>query len=400
MAEALRVHHARPAELASPARVAALQGECLTLEEALGEVEHWRALAHGALERNPFFGPDFLPAYLRHMAPDTVRIAVARHRGTGALHALAPVGRRRLGLGVAGSATTFWANNFAPLGTPLVTGDAEAALDTLYAHTAHAIPGPVFAVPFMRLDGPVFTALKAVLAARGQALALADHYQRAGLDCTLDADAYMEKNLSGNRRHKLRRSRRTLAREGAITSCWHTREEDVVSAFEAFLALEAAGWKGQGGSAIASHQSRDAFAREAVQALSRHGAIGVHVLSLDERPVAASVILLDGPIGIAWKTAYDESLARHSPGVMSIIDTMRAIMGGDVLREVDSLTEPGHSMIEPLWHERIPVATVLTASGPLAATRLALMQADIRAHHRTRALAKQGLAKARRLLKR
>ncbi|AXS42297.1 GNAT family N-acetyltransferase [Breoghania sp. L-A4] len=398
MADTLTLQQTAP--LAAPAHLSALRGECLTLDEALGEMQHWRALADNPLERNAFFGPDFLPAYLRNLAPETIRVAVARHHRTGALHALAPVGRRRLGLGFAGSAVAVWSNNFAPLGTPLVQGDAEAALDALCAAATHGFESPLLAIPFMRLDGPVYAALKTVLAARGRTIGLADHYRRASLDCTLTADAYMEKNLSGNRRQKLRRSRRTLAREGAFESRWCTRETDVEAAFEAFLTLEAAGWKGEGGSAIALNEARDRFAREAVLALSKHGKVGVLVLSLDDRPVAANVILLDGPHGIAWKTAYDESLSRHSPGVMSIIDGMQAIMGGGVLREVDSLTEPGHPMIEPLWHERIPVATVLTAGGPLAATRLALMQADIRAHHTARALAKRGVARAKRLLNR
>lgn len=386
---------ATDAPLAAPVRINALQGECLTLSEALGEIDHWRALAESALEHNQFFGPDFLPAYLEHMAPASTRIVVARHHRTGAFHALAPVGKRRLGLGFAGRAATFWSHNFAPLGTPLVNADANEALETLCDTATSTFSSSLLAIPFMRLDGPVYAALKDVLDAQGQAIRLADHYKRASLDCTLDADAYLEKNLSGNRRQKLRRSKRTLAKEGDFASRWFTQEKGAVEGFEAFLTLEASGWKGDGGSAISSSESRTRFARQAVRAMAARGRVGVLVLSVNETPVAANVILLDGPHGIAWKTAYDEKLSRHSPGVMSIIDGMHEIMGGPELREVDSLTEPGHTMIEPLWHERIPVATVLAAKGPFASARLALMQADIKAHHNARALAKKGLAKLR-----
>lgn len=386
--------------LAAPVQISTLQSESLTLNEALGEIDHWRALAESALERNQFFGPDFLPAYLEHMAPASTRLIVARHHRTGAFHALAPVDKRRLGLGFAGRAVAIQSHNFAPLGTPLVNGNANEALEALCATATSTFSSSLLAIPFMRLDGPVFAALKDLLEAQGQEISLADHYKRASLDCTLDANAYLEKNLSGNRRQKLRRSKRTLTKEGDFSSRWCTEENDAVEGFEAFLTLEASGWKGDGGSAISSSESRTRFARQAVRAMAARGKIGVLVLSVNETPVAANVLLLDGPHGIAWKTAYDESLSRHSPGVLSIIDGMHETMGGPELREVDSLTEPGHTMIEPLWHERIPVATVLAAGGPFASTRLALMQADIKAHHEARTLAKNGLAKLKARLKR
>lgn len=387
--------------LAAPAALGPVTGDCLTLDEALREADAWRALADGALEKNPFFGPDFLKPYLKHLAPSGLRIAIARHRSDGSFRALAPVGLRRPGLGLAGRATTVWSHNFAPLGTPLAApGDATGALAALLGAAGAAFSGRLLAIPFLRLDGPVHAALKDALGEKEWRTALADAHERAALDCRGDAESYLKRNLSGNRRRRLARMRRNIAGEGAFEAHWVTDAAAVAGAFEDYLRLEAAGWKGRDGTAIACDGARSAFAREAVAALAAAGKVGIQTLALDAKPVGITVFLLDGPQGIAWKTAYDEALGQYSPGVLSIVDAMDHVMGGPALREIDSLSDPGHPMIEPLWHERMPVATLLAAGGPLAGARLAAARADIAAHHRARAAAKAGIARLKAALRR
>ncbi len=108
---------------------------------------------------------------------------------------------------------------------------------------------------------------------------------------------------------------RALAREGALAHASH-RGGAAVDAFERFVALEDAGWKGR------RHLARPHAGRRRLHARLRPRLRGgrqvsIDLLTLDGRPVAAGLIVEAGGHSVFWKTAYDESLRRHSPACCS-----------------------------------------------------------------------------------
>ena len=75
----------------------------------------------------------------------------------------------------------------------------------------------------------------------------------------------------------------------------HETAPEVERGFEAFLELEAAGWKGRRGSAILSDERVARFARAAVAGLAANGLASISALYVEGRPVSMCVILKSGP---------------------------------------------------------------------------------------------------------
>ncbi len=81
------------------------------------------------------------------------------------------------------------------------------------------------------------------------------------------------------------------------------------------------------------------------------------------RPVAAKCSFLCRPGAFAFKIAYDETLARYSPGVLLEIDNIRRLHGRRDVEWMDSCAAPGHPMIDHLWPDRLAIETLLVAPG-------------------------------------
>src|SRR5690349_16847340 len=81
----------------------------------------------------------------------------------------------------------------------------------------------------------------------------------------------IEPALSSSSRKKLRQHRRRLEERGAVDNVVSTEPGEVRRLFEDFLALEAAGWKGQSGTALLCREADASFARAMIAALAERG---------------------------------------------------------------------------------------------------------------------------------
>jgi hypothetical protein len=66
----------------------------------------------------------------------------------------------------------------------------------------------------------------------------------------------------------------------------------------------------------------------------------------------------------AWKIAYDESLARFSPGVQAMMKLTDVLLDDTTMAFADSCATPDHPMIDHLWRERIAMADLMIALQP------------------------------------
>jgi hypothetical protein len=87
----------------------------------------------------------------------------------------------------------------------------------------------------------------------------------------LSPEAYLEASMSGKKRKELRRQHARLSETGALTVERHRDAADLAAWIEQFLTLEAAGWKGKAGSALACRPDTAALFREAMKARHRRG---------------------------------------------------------------------------------------------------------------------------------
>lgn len=370
------------------------KAEFLSPDAALRHVDDWRALADRAAEPNPFFRPEFLLPAIRALSPGAVELVFLRDR-TGTLAAAAPVTRRRIGFGVAGRCRSVWGHDYGPLSTPLVDADAvDAGIAGLVAALGG---GAAVGFPNQNLDGPVAKAMLRGSFGSGPRPEIVGRYRRAALASGLASADYRREALSKSRRKTLRWCENKLAAIGAVSVDLAVARDDVVAAFEEFARLEAAGWKGANGTALASRDGLLSFARHAAVGLAEAGKLRIFALRVDGTAIAMVVALVDGAGAFAWKTAFDENHARFSPGMLVLQALTDGFLDDPLVDHVDSLATADHPLADRLWRERRSIGTILMPGrGGDAAFRLTV--ADARAYLRVRQAAAAGFHALKRRL--
>ena len=362
-------------------------------------------LSSRTIEPNIFFNPHFLAPAMPRLEDREVRLAVIRDGDEfkSRLRLLVPfsVERPPMPLGVAIMRT--WASPFGPLGTPLIDRDDPAGViedffDML--SRSHLNLPKVLVLPEIRLDGAVASMLKSVADLRGLPLETTGRFERSFLDSRLDGDTYLKTALSKHHYGEYRRLRRRLADQGELAHNVARGPEEIRHAIEAFLSLEAAGWKGRGGTAMAIDRYRAAFAREAVHGLAEQDHCRIHSLTLDGKPIASLIVFVEAGVAYTWKTAYDEDYATFSPGALLMIEVTRQHLDDPNIEVTDSCAAPDHPMMSRLWGETKPIGTLVIGMTPACdrITRQAASQLHL--YQETRNFARLVRNRVRKLLKR
>jgi CelD/BcsL family acetyltransferase involved in cellulose biosynthesis len=97
--------------------------------------------------------------------------------------------------------------------------------------------------------------------------------------------------LNQKRRRELERQLRRLCDAGAVSFMWARTATEIESAFNMFLHLEASGWKGRRGTALARRKNVHDFSRAAVSRMAQSGNATIDVLRVGEKPIAALIRL-------------------------------------------------------------------------------------------------------------
>ena len=143
-----------------------------------------------------------------------------------------------------------------------------------------------------------------------------------------------------------------------------TRPAAVAEAFDVFCAIERSGWKGRAGTALQQHPADARAFGQALGAMAALDACQIHTLLVDERPVAAGIVLLDAPHAYYAKIAYDEAFARVSPGMTLSAEVTRRLIAEPGITLADSCSSEGNDMIAWMWPDRRPLADVVVATRP------------------------------------
>lgn len=245
----------------------------------------------------------------------------------------------------------------------------------------------IVALDAMTADGATMQALRSALAARGSAPCVLAEAERPMLASDLDGKRYLEQAISSGSRKKLRQHRRRLAENGTLEYKVLTAPAEVERGLEDFLALEAAGWKGRQGTALASDPADAAYARAMIAALAARGEAAVHALTLDGRPVSLQLVLRAGSTAFTWKTAYDEARRDFSPGMLLFEDYTAAFLADPAIARVDSCAYDETSFMSA-WRARQAVATVWFDARPGGSFAFTMLTRPQRAYLRARGAAK------------
>jgi hypothetical protein len=353
-------------------------------------VAAWEALAARAIEPNACYLPLWaLPvAELARGRGDALALTAFDPMTPDRLTGLMPVRWASRALSLPVPLLVSW-NAYAPFSVPLLdrdcTGDAAGALiDSARATGARAILLQTIAT-----GGAAYAALDTALKQRGLSAQVLRSFRRAGLDAGQDADAVLRKELSTKKLKELRRQRNRLEDTGAVTFEVAATPDRVGPALEAFLALEAKGWKGQRGTALVQHEGDAAFIRQVASVLAARGQFEVVSLARNGEALASGLILRDRGRAFFFKIAMDEREAKTSPGVQLTLDLTQHLCAEPGVAFADSTADGEHPMIDHVWRERIEIADVFVALSPrdpVAAGIRALIEARSRAIDFVRAL--------------
>jgi hypothetical protein len=131
----------------------------------------------------------------------------------------------------------------------------------------------------------------------------------------------------------------------------------------AFLKIEASGWKGKRGTALACDDKTRKFAIKAFTGEAANSICRADVLMLNDAPIAVSLITFAGRTGFSVKCSYDEAYRSYGAGLLLEIEVIRSFLSKDWASRLDSATAGTH-VIDSLWPGRIEVADLMFSLSP------------------------------------
>lgn len=304
-------------------------------------------LARSAVEPNPFYESWYLRLTLELLATEPL-ILLSIRSASGTLICVLPLTQRARFKRLPLRNLRSWVHDYAFLAAPLVHRDHvdEAMAGLLDWFASRQAPAGILELVNIRMDGPVAAALAAgVVAHRNHLLSRQTRWTRAMYRLDVPDDP---QHMSGKQRSTLRRKERRLADQGRIEYRSMESGDDPLPWLEQFLEVEASGWKGREGTAMAACD-REFFIAVCREANAR-GQLHMLALELDGKPVAMKCNFLAGSHAFTFKIAYDEAYARYSPGILIELFQMRILREAHPqLTAVDSCTVADNTMFPGLW---------------------------------------------------
>ncbi len=290
----------------------------------------WDALlARGPVDL-PFLRHAFLEAWLDAFAPPGAKLLVLVARdASGAAAGFAPLLAERRGAVVWLRAP---ANDHSCRVEWVLGPDASGAVASLWTHLRDELRWDALVLRDLPRDGPTSSLLEPLARADGHLTGRWES-QRSPY---LPLDPPVEERLSSKFKANLRRRRRRLEELGPVALRREDGRGDLAGALQEFFALEAAGWKGRSGTALANDPRLVGFYRAWAAEASARGALAIDALTLGGRAVAMHLGLVHRGAYYLPKTAYDEGLGAVSPGQLLHREVVAGCRAAG-LRELDFL---------------------------------------------------------------
>ena len=323
----------------------------------------WSDLAARALEPNVFAEPSFALAAAQHLpggAKPQFLLAweVDETQSRGRLLGLWPM---IFPHGVFGSLIRSWKHAFNGSCAPLLDRAlAFVVLDEMIAWLNQRRPDFLELVaPLLAKNGADYRVLRDHAQNRGLPIDIISQHDRAALDATavgVGAGDF----ISPKKKKELQRQFRRLREMGSVSFGMAREGAALRDQVEAFMALEARGWKGRRGTAFLCDPGQATFLRVMTRALGREDKCRVYSLSFEGRMIAGGIVLIgDGGTAYFWKTAYDEEFSFASPGVLLTMDMTDRLLRETKIHLADSCAMPDHPMIDHIWRGRLRMADVM-----------------------------------------
>lgn len=354
----------------------------MVVAHTIGELEDheraWSTLSERAIEPNIFYEPWMLLPALRSLAStERFEVALVFCPDHGApqrdqLVGVFPFIRQAHYKGLPFDLLTLWQHRQGMLWTPLVDRDfARPCLETLLTWLSSPEGASLVELPEIGADGPLRHALTDALTAAQLSSYPTEHFTRAMLKPRESVEQYLQLTFSGETRRRLRKAEQRLSALGRLRYVTLDEEPDGFDGWASrFVSLEGSGWKRGRGTSFVQNPADRAFFERAM--LSAHQQKRLHALSmyLDDKPLAMRAVLTAQSGSFAYKCAYDEGFAKHSPGLLLEVEGLRRFHHRPAWQWTDSCAVTHSPQMNRLWLDRRAIETLLIATRGEAADLL------------------------------
>lgn len=337
-------------------------------------VPAWEELAAAALEPNVFYEHWMLMPALHSFGAgkDISVVLVLIHdprnpdapAKLGGLFPLEPIGSfRKLRV----SALSLWQHVHCYACTPLVRADAagECMVELFQWFRSGGASASMLELRCISGDGPFHKLLVDLACKFGLRSCTTDIFTRGLWRGGYDKNSGPESAVSGDLRRRLRRKEKRLSERGRVEHLVMQPEDDAGRWIDEFLRIEASGWKGRSGSALASSESGRRYFTEIATSAFHRGRLLMLGLNFDGRPIARRCAFVAGEGSFAFKTAYDEEFAEFSPGAMLEMDSIRQLQALPAVRWMDSCAAADNFLVNRLSNDRKTIQSLAVGSGAL-----------------------------------
>lgn len=349
--------------LQAPGWTPGLRGELLGRDAVPTLVAAWEDLCGRSAEDNVYYSPQYARALLETTERTTkVRFAVVWDGPR--LVAILPITRPAIPIPLLRPAGRAWQTKYTFGCMPLLDEHCKTEAAQVLLEVLASITRGEWIIPTVNTEGECCRAMISALARKGLAWGFSGHFERATLVRGGTFDEHMQRHVSAKRRKDLARNRRRLEGLGTVGHEIHRSGEGLDRAVAAFLAIEAGGWKGKRGTALACRETTRKFAETAFTGDESNSICRADVLTLNENPIAVSIITFAGQTGFAVKCAYDEAYRHCSTGLLLEVEVIRRFLSGRWADRLDSGTTGTHVILDSLWPGRIGVADLIFSLSP------------------------------------
>jgi len=340
-------------------------------ELTAAEIASWRDLAERALEPNPLFEPGCLVPAADHL-PNGPAISLVIAESGGRFFGCFPVHRTPANARPSAAwggvrlptftTQVIWRHRFD--GTPLLAGErtAEAATTLLSVLNteSHALDAGILVLEWLDADGPVASHLTAAAAAL--ALPLYTYHSWLRPVVRRRAELTYREIHGGKFLRNLGRLRRQLDEKLSGELQLVDRSADV-SAVDELLAIEAAGYKGRSGVALAAFAGEPEWFHEMCDRFRSEGRLLLYCLQAGDAVVAMQLMLRGGEGLFLLELTYDEQWSHYRPGLQLHLDAIDRFHETTDARWLDSCTYEDNETLLRMYPDRRAVSTVLVGIG-------------------------------------
>lgn len=216
----------------------------------------------------------------------------------------------------------------APLGAWL--SSATAAPEPLLKELAKALPGIVLKIGITQQDPDILSR-----SPDSRTLQTLDYIQTARITLNGSFEEYWS-SRGKNLRNNMKKQRNALRKSGtSLRLNIVSSPDDVDAAVAAYGALESAGWKSEGGTAVSVDNSQGRFYCGMLRAFCQRNAGRIYQYYFDDNLVATDLCVLQGGTIVILKTTYDETQKTTSPALLMRQEALPLLYNDNAVQRIE-----------------------------------------------------------------